>query len=576
MVRVSDEPYRTSDRRVVPWLLLGLLVLFGGVYVTGYLLASDRVPRGTTVSGVEIGGLRPTAAKQKLADELEERGAAPIMVTAFSQRGRVDPREAGMDVDIDASVDQAGGGRSWHPARIWDSLTGGQDLEAVTTVDEEALAKELKGFTREVDTPAREGRVVFRRDSAVARQPRSGEIVDRDAARTAVQEAFLAEDGAPVELPTTVDEPEIDKEDVSRAMEEFANPAVSAPVVIELEGERIELRPRDYTRALSMVAEDGELAPRLHEKKLMRGLRPRMETSALSPRDATVRLVDGRPRVVPAKRGVTFDPEDITGSFLDVVVADGRERSLTVDGVVDRPDFTTADARALRIREQVSEFTTYYPHSDYRNTNLGRAAQLVNGTVLRPGDVFSLNETVGERTAENGFTKGFIISDGVYKEDFGGGVSQVATTTFNAMFFAGLKDIEHKPHSFYIDRYPVGREATVAWPYVDLKFENDTPYGVLVQAWIDPSSPGSSGAMHVRMWSTKVWRIVAGQSERHNFTEPETRRLSGPECVPNEGYGGFDIDVYRAFYRVGSRKVDHRETFSTTYLPSDTVVCEDD
>jgi vancomycin resistance protein YoaR len=198
----------------------------------------------------------------------------------------------------------------------------------------------------------------------------------------------------------------------------------------------------------------------------------------------------------------------------------------------------------------------------------------VDGTVLKPGDTFSLNGIVGERTAGNGFTEGFIISDGVFKEDFGGGVSQVATTTFNAMFFAGLKDVEHKPHSFYIDRYPVGREATVAWPSVDLKFQNDTPYGVLVQAWIDPSTPSTSGAMHVRMWSTKVWRITADQSERYNTTQEETRRLSGDDCVPNDGYGGFDIDVYRNFYRVGEKELDHRETFHTTYTPSDTVVCE--
>jgi vancomycin resistance protein YoaR len=142
------------------------------------------------------------------------------------------------------------------------------------------------------------------------------------------------------------------------------------------------------------------------------------------------------------------------------------------------------------------------------------------------------------------------------------------------MFFAGLKDIEHKPHSFYIDRYPVGREATVAWPSVDLKFQNDSPYGVLVQAWIDPSTPSTSGAMHVRMWSTKVWRITADQSERYNLTQEETRRLSGDDCVPNDGYGGFDIDVYRNFYRVGEKKLDHQETFHTTYTPSDTVVCE--
>ena len=151
-----------------------------------------------------------------------------------------------------------------------------------------------------------------------------------------------------------------------------------------------------------------------------------------------------------------------------------------------RADFRTADARKLRIREQVSAFTTYFPHAAYRNTNIGRAAELVDGTILEPGETFSLNDTVGERTRANGFTKGFVIEDGVYKEDLGGGVSQMATTTFNAMFFAGLKDIEHKTHSFYIDRYPVGREATVAWGSVDLRFQNDTPYGVLITAAVTP------------------------------------------------------------------------------------------
>jgi vancomycin resistance protein YoaR len=270
---------------------------------------------------------------------------------------------------------------------------------------------------------------------------------------------------------------------------------------------------------------------------------------------------------------VTFAPENVTGAFLALVVAEDDARTLTVPSVAARPAFSTADAKALGITEKVSEFTTHYPHADYRNTNLGRAAALINGTVLKPGDTFSLNDVVGERTRANGFTKGFIISDGVFKEDYGGGVSQVATTTFNAAFFAGLADVEHKPHSFYIDRYPVGREATVAWPNVDLKFKDTTPYGVLVQAWIDPSSPSRQGAMHVRMWSTKYWHIVAGQSARYNFTQPTTRYLSGAGCVPNSGYGGFDIDVYRYFYKAGSRSLDHKETMHTTYTPSDSVVC---
>jgi vancomycin resistance protein YoaR len=142
------------------------------------------------------------------------------------------------------------------------------------------------------------------------------------------------------------------------------------------------------------------------------------------------------------------------------------------------------------------------------------------------------------------------------------------------MFFAGLEDVEHKPHSFYISRYPEGREATVAWGAIDLRFRNDTPYGVLIDAQVTPSTPSSQGVVRVRMWSTKTWEIESATSERYNPTQPDTRRLDTPDCYPNTGYGGFDVDVTRTFRRPGSAAVEKQETFTTTYTPSDTVICE--
>ncbi|QNN51713.1 VanW family protein [Nocardioides mesophilus] len=571
---MSDEPYpyRTSDRRVIPWLLFGLLVLFGGLYVAGYLLTSDRVPRGTTVAGVQIGGLHPAAARTALGDALADERVAPIEVTAFGTSRRVDPGAAGLDVDLAASVEQAGGGRSWDPGRMWASLTSGDSFDPVVSVDTRALDAAVDDLARELGRPAKDGAVVFRGDEAVAKPPRVGERIQRAAAAAQIRDAYL-HPGPAVELPTEEVQPEIDRGDVSAAMNDFANPAVAAAVVIEAADERVVLQPEDFAPTLSMLAQDGVLVPELDEALLLRRVETRLKTSALAPRDATVALVRGRPQVIPARKGLSFDEDELVAGFLTVVAAQGDARTIRVGTVVEKPAVSTAEVRKLGIEEKVSEFTTYFPHADYRNTNLGRAAELVDGTVLEPGEEFSLNDVVGERTASNGFTKGFIISDGVFKEDFGGGVSQVATTTFNAMFFAGLEDVEHKPHSFYIDRYPVGREATVAWPSVDLRFRNDTPYGVLVQAFVDPSTPSSPGAMTVRMWSTKVWDIRAGQSERYDFTAPATRRLSGEGCVPNTGYGGFDIDVYRDFYRPGSDERVRRETFHTTYTPSDSVIC---
>ena len=174
--------------------------------------------------------------------------------------------------------------------------------------------------------------------------------------------------------------------------------------------------------------------------------------------------------------------------------------------------------------------------------NIGRASELINGTLVLPGETFSLNETVGERTAENGFVKGFIIGGGQFREDFGGGVSQVATTTFNAVFFAGLEDVEHKPHSFYISRYPAGREATVAWPTVDLKFRNDAETGVLMQYIHTP------GEITVRFWGTKAYDEIRSVSSERYTTRPDDEIEDSEECVDQAPVSGFDITVTRRWY----------------------------
>ena len=244
-------------------------------------------------------------------------------------------------------------------------------------------------------------------------------------------------------------------------------------MTLSFDGSTVKVFPADYTAALSLVPIDGELVPSLDAAKLAEVVAAKVTQGA--PVDATVALVGGTPQVVPAKPGVTFDEQELEAGFLATAAKPQGERTLAVDAKVAQPAFTTKDARALGIKEHVSTFTTYFPYAEYRNVNLGRAAELIDGTVLKPGETFSLNDTVGERTEANGFTEGYIITDGILVQDLGGGVSQIATTTFNAMFFAGLEDVEHKPHSFYIDRYPIGREATVAWGAVDLPLPQRHP-----------------------------------------------------------------------------------------------------
>ena len=565
-----DRDDESSGGRVVLLTVLGLAFLVGLLWVAAYAFAGEKVPRGTSVAGIDIGGKSQDDAVQALEDGFADREA--IDVTVDGENVPMTAESAGLSVDYRASVDEAGAERSWSPGRLWDYYTGGGELDPVVSVDESTLGATLDRIDEEHGTPAKEGDVRFVGGAARPVFGEDGEEVDRDAAESALRAAYVDEGTAELELVTA--EPEISRDDVQDALNDFANPAVSGPVVLVFDKTRVKLRPVDYSPALGMKAEDGALVPDLDEKQLTKLVRSRFARTEGAPVDATVRLVNGKPKVVPSKPGVDYDPKDISSAFLALVVKAPGERQMDVKATVKDAAFTTKDARALKITEQVSTFTTYYPYAEYRNTNIGRAAELVDGTVLKPGDTFSLNDTVGERTAENGFTKGFIISNGVFKEDFGGGVSQMATTTFNAMFFAGLEDVEHKPHSFYIDRYPVGREATVAWGAVDLRFTNDTPYGVLISAKVTPSTPSSQGVVTVSMYSTKYWDITTKTGNRYNFTQEKTRHLSGPECEPNDGYGGFDINVWRYFRKHGSSALERTEKFHTTYIPSDTVVCE--
>jgi vancomycin resistance protein YoaR len=568
----DGQPRDKAGASVVVWLLLGLVVLFGGLYVAAHYIAGDKVPRNTTVSGVRIGGHPQGEAAQRLQAGLAEQVARDIPATVEGTEVAIDPAEVGLGVDYEASVAEAGGERSWDPVRLWNYFTGGDAFEAETTVDTATFAAYVAALDEQHGTPPRDGAVTFEGARVVTTEARTGKALDPADTLESLETAFLQDSPSPVELQMADVVPAIDTGDVQEALDGFASPAVAAPVTLSFEGSSIKVFPGDFTAALSLVPTDGELVPTLDAARLSEVVGSKVTTGA--PVDATVALVGGRPQVVPARPGVTFDPAELEAGFLGVVAQPQGERTLPLTAQVAKPDFTTKEARALRVTEQVSSFTTYFPYAEYRNVNIGRAGELINGTLLKPGETFSLNGIVGERTEANGFTKGYVISDGILTQDLGGGVSQMATTAFNAMFFAGLEDVEHKPHSFYIDRYPVGREATVAWGAIDLRFRNDTPYGVLVQASVTPSTPSSSGVATVSMYSTKWWDITTTTGERYNLTKPEVRRIDDLTCHPNTGFGGFDIDVVRYFTPVGDNtETRDDEVFNTTYTPSDTVIC---
>ncbi|TDW66479.1 VanW family protein [Kribbella pratensis] len=555
--------------------LAGIIAAAGlGVLVVGYgaafAFAGDKIPGDTTVLGIPIGGLSKDDAKSKLDAGLKDRIAAPIALKAGESKFTVAPADAGLTIDVDATVAAAGAGRSLSPARIWHALTGGDAVKPVVEKDDARLKAAIDKLSAQVNRPATEGTITFKGTTPVTHQPAPGLQLDAAKAPAAVIAAYPS-DGNPKDLPVGVTQPKAGTDAIKKALTDFAEPAMSGPVRLSVGSKSVELEPAEIAPALTLTAQEGQVIPSLRTKSLEPLFQQRFKTLETLPKDATVQIVGAGPKVIPAIDGMVVDRAKVGAAILEILPKPTGERRAAVPLTPVKAAFTTEQATALGITEKMGDFSTQFPHAPYRNTNIGTAARKINGTLLKPNETFSLNKIVGERTKENGFTEGYIISGGKFEKDLGGGVSQSATTTFNAAFFAGLKILEHKAHSVYISRYPVGREATVAWPSVDLKFLNDSGHGVLVQTIFKPSTPGNSGSIRVIIWGTKVWDVTAGQSEKSNFKQPVVQYNPAPGCEAQAPTPGFDITIYRYFAKNGARV--KTEQFTTKYNAANDIRC---
>jgi vancomycin resistance protein YoaR len=552
---------------------VGLLVV---AYVLAWVAVGPGVARGTTVLGVPIGGLSTAEAARTLDRELADEATAKIAVRAGSREVTIAPRRAGLALDAAATAESAPS-RSWNPAELVDALLGDDEVAAVAAVDRGALREAVRRLAGRVDRPAVDGQVRLTRQAEVrAVAAEEGVRVRREAAGRALVAAYLSSahvEGKPVRVPAVVEQPAVSQAEVDRVTTEIAEPAVSAPVAVTVEASTVQLAPQDIARSLTFEADDrGTLQPRLDGARLHAALADDLAPVEEPAKDATFDVSSGRPRVVPSAQGREVLPETLAGAVLPVLTQTGAARAVSVPLEVSEPDVDTATAESLGVRVLVSEYTTYYP-SDFapRLTNIHRAADFMDGTLVLPGDVFSLNRTVGERTAERGFAAGFIINNGRLEVDYGGGVSQLATTTFNAAFFAGLEIVEHHPHSFYISRYPEGRESTVAWGYKDVRVRNDSGHGVFVTTSYTDSS------VTVRIWGTKRYRIEATKGPRYDVKpyrveyDPRPEGVDQGDCVATEGVPGFRVVVTRLFYENGQQV--RSEEFRTKYDPENEVRC---
>lgn len=562
-----EKPTARNGRglKVAMWSALGVVVLAGG-YVAAQVVTADQIPRGTSVVGVEIGGLSRTEAIARIESSLAEQATQPMTVTAGQLSADIDPVDAGLGLDARATV--AGlTGFSLAPGDLVRSLFGGDEIAPSVKVDDELLTSALEDAAGSLRTEPVDGKVAFIDGRVEVLPAKPGLEVDVARARDKVIAAFPAAAG-PVDLPVKEVEPQITQAETDAA-KQTGTTLVSAPVRVEVGEQKAELPISVLGAAATFVAKDGALALTLDAESVAKAVLDR--TNDLEKKATAAKFVfkDGKPTITGGKTGLALDRDALAASVLAAATTPGT-RTATTSLVETESDSSRAALEKLGVKKVVAEFSTSLAGSyAARNDNLALAAKKITGQLIKPDEEWSLTEAISPITLEGGYKSAGIVDRGRLQNGVGGGLSQMATTTYNAFFFSGVEILEHRPHSYYFSRYPEGRESTMFTGSIDMRVKNDTPYGILMQAWV------RDGKVVVKLWSSPHFTVKSTTSPRREVVQPRTVYSTETGCIAQgSGSPGFAVTVTRKVSHDGELVKD--ESNAWRYTPQNRFVCGPD
>jgi len=518
---------------------VALFLLAFSVYGVDRLMHSGEALRGVEFAGRSLDGLDEDAIREVVEEFESGLSGTPALFIVNDKEFALDPVTIGFSIDSDAVIDEAMDiGREGGPLSQfgdWFSSFGGsREVGFSATVNDSSLNEVFDQWESDaIEVGVFDGSLSVQAGEVIASYPEKGLAIDRAPATDIVGDSLASELRDTDTIPLTVLEPRLEDADIDAAKLE-AELLIDSRVILTKDGPD-ELRAEFSSAQLSAALRNevrGE-PPRLDLwfdpdtiDGFLRGLRDGLE---LPPRDAEFVInEDDTVTLVPSRPGTLLDAEQVAIALFDAAKTTSRRGELPiVDGA--EPEFTTADAEAFGPITKVSEFTTNHACCEARVTNIQTFADLLDGTIVQPGEEFSLNEAVGQRTRDKGFVNAPMILQGERIPDVGGGVGQFATTFYNAVFFGGYEDITHIPHSTYISRYPELREATISWPEPDLAFRNDSDSIII----IDTSHTSTS--ITVKFFGNNGGRTVEWDlGGRFNFSEPEEEFEPNEAIAPGE------------------------------------------
>ena len=545
-----DNLPKTHDIRFMLVFVIGLVVVFASLYGVGYAVAGDKIPNGTRVAEIDVGGMNPAEAEQSLEQELDPRLDKTIKATVSGETYKIDPRQAGLQFDYEATMAEAAGGSAWDPRHMLHVLMGGDDLEPVVVVDDEMLAESLKKIDNQVEQKPVDTTVSFRNGVAKVEYGQAGRRLDYQRSGDRLV-AALVNDVYKVDLAVADVQPNVTAVKATKFVDKVARPALKGPITIKVADSSITLQPKQFGPALVAVPADAGVRLDVDQQRLLERSRGALDRLPHHPVNARITFAGDRPRIVPGTSGVTVAPDDLAAAVLIAVGERGADRVARAEATPDNPKVTTQDVQTMRIHERLASVTVPY-RVGAGELDPARQLSQLDGTLIKPGETFSYLHRLSDPDSPAG--------------------SFVAGMTYRSGFFAGLDIPQHTPARVYTQTLPPGFDAHIERPDTDLVMVNSSPFGVYVRAYVvAPGGPSSPARVaHVEIWSTKYWTVKARSSSHYNTVTPRVLKNPDKNCQARPGVAGFDVDVTRLLTRDGHKRTERSHA---TYAVQDQIRC---
>ena len=536
---------RRRGRRIVLTLAIVVPVVLLGAAVAAWAVDTKddtRVVRNVTLAGVDVGTMSEAELTDTVAGLAEEYQDTEVTVEVGDRTIEATVGELGAKVDQEATVAAVmdigrAGSMVARPVAWWQSFLDGEVAPVVFRANPVRVEEALVTLQGQERTPPVEPGIELVEGQDQVVPGVDGQGIDPADILTGLNAEGIDSAGPDAAISLTVENKTIPPrfpDSDAEALAVQANDMTDEPLAISAGGETATATTAQLQNWISSKVGAERLKLKIDKEQIKTDLPIILPAFGEPPVDASFTVGAYGPEVIPGRSGTGCCA---AGSAVKVATA-LRNGDTTVDLQLGprEPDLTTEEAEALGIVEEISlpdqepcnsgsadgcRMTTHHNCCEARNTNIERMADIVRGHVIMPGGHFSINEVVGPRTVENGFVSAPAIENGQHVESVGGGVSQFATTSFNAAFFAGLDIPSYQFHTEHIGRYPFGRESTVSYPEPNFVIENNTPYGVLM--W--PTYTDTSITMH--LYSTRyATGAQTGQStsSRGSCTDVTTTR----------------------------------------------------